>query len=132
MYLSYDDYIYMGGTLDESTFSICEFQAESLIDWYTFDRLKKETEFTKEVRMCMFMLIKLIDNKSKVLSANTESSPITSQSNDGVSTTYAVLSSADLIASNKEEITSTINLCLRNAVNSMGKQLLYRGFYPGE
>lgn len=42
MYLTYDEYLNMGGTLDEATFNDFEYEAETQIDWYTFNRLHKD------------------------------------------------------------------------------------------
>ena len=39
MYLAYEDYQNMGGTLDETAFNDFEFEAETIVDWYTFNRL---------------------------------------------------------------------------------------------
>ena len=67
MYLTYEEYVEMGGTLDEATFNEYEFEARGLVDWYTFDRLKKETELSPEVKQCMYMLIKYITDKNNLL-----------------------------------------------------------------
>ena len=42
MYLAYPEYEEYGGTLDEATFRDLEFDAETEINWYTFNRLKKD------------------------------------------------------------------------------------------
>ena len=45
MYLTYDEYQNMGGTLVETTFEEYEFTAECIVNWYTFNRLTKETTY---------------------------------------------------------------------------------------
>lgn len=140
--LTYDEYTNMGGTLtDEDKFNLYEYEVESIIHWYTFDRLKNEETFSEDVKKCAYMLINLIIEKYAVLNPSSagEDSPsgsivgqIASQSNDGVSTTYVTLSSYNLLTFCAKEINSVINYCLRNSVNSLGRKLLYRGYYPGE
>ena len=140
MYLTYEEYQLMGGTLDEPTFNQYEFEARGFVDWYTFDRLKQETTLPTEVKECMYMLIQYITDKNNLLklgspvaSGESEVSPqIVSYSNDGVSTTYAQLKMADAYKYYKAEMDDIINKCLRTAVNSLGRRLLYRGLYPGE
>ena len=141
--LTYDEYVELGGTLeDENKYNLYEFEVESIIHWYTFDRLKNETEYSEEVKQCAYMLINLIIEKYATLMMNDDddmSSPtgavmgqIASQSNDGVSTSYVTLSSYNLLTFCTKEVNNVINYCLRNAVNSLGRKLLYRGYYPGE
>lgn len=140
VYLTYTEYQEMGGTLDEATFNEYEFEARSLINWYTFDRLKDETELPDEVKECMYMLIRYITDKNNLLKLgspvvegeNSITPQVVSMSNDGVSTTYAQLRLADAYKYYKAEMDDIINKCLRTAMNSLGRKLLYRGLYPGE
>ena len=41
MYLTYEEYQAYGGQLDETSFNDLEYDAESTVNWYTFNRLKK-------------------------------------------------------------------------------------------
>lgn len=141
MYLTYDEYTEMGGTLDEATFKDLEFEARSYVDWYTFSRLQKENTIPLQVKECMYYLIRLITNKMNVLNtlpttdsetSTTGSSDILSQSNDGVSITYNKLSSKEMLSSIKDEIADSINRYLQGVTDSLGRKLLYRGLYPGE
>lgn len=140
MYLTYEEYVEMGGTLDETTYTKYEFEVRGIVDWYTFDRLKKEETLTPEVKECMYMLICLIEDKHNLMNATmpvssrgVEATPtIASQSNDGVSTTYVTFPVSAAFDKYKAEIEDTINTCLRTSVNSLGRKLLYRGLYPGE
>lgn len=141
MYLTYDEYTEMGGTLDEATFKDLEFEARSYVDWYTFSRLQKENTVPLQVKECMYYLIRLIFNKMNTLNtlpitdsetSTTGDSDVLSQSNDGVSITYNKLSSKEMLSSLKDEIADSINRYLQGVTNSLGKKLLYRGLYPGE
>ena len=157
MYLTYAEYQAMGGTLDETAFNDFEFEAECIINWYTFNRLKNETELPVEVKRCMNALIKLAKLKadSMVLGSQTEQtteddgqgnvttitkttlSAIASQSNDGVSISYNMVNASQLFEGLKPfvkggEIDSTVRLYLQGVINSLGQKVLYRGLYENE
>lgn len=142
-YLTYDEYTEMGGTLDETLFDNLRLDAQGYIDWYTFNRLWKEEWRTEDimerVKICMYQLIGLVAAKSNLITPQTMSSgginvsaQVTAQSNDGVATTYAVLSGEMLYSKAKAEIEESINRYLSGIMNSAGRQLLYRGLYPNE
>ena len=59
MYLSYEDYQEMGGTLEETTFNSFEYEAETIVNWYTFNRLKGEETYPEELAKCIYRLIEL-------------------------------------------------------------------------
>lgn len=142
-YLTYDEYTEMGGTLDETLFNNLVLDAQGYIDWYTFNRLWKEEWRTEDVmervKICMYQLIGLVAAKSNLLTPQGANSggininaQVSEQSNDGVSTTYAVLSADLLFAHAKKEIEDTINRYLSGIMNNAGRKLLYRGLYPNE
>lgn len=138
MYLTYIEYIEMGGTLDETAFDDLSFEAESIIKWWTFNRLDKEETIPKEVKKCMFKLISLINNKQQAMVVDIQSSDgtiqagIASESNDGVSTNYNTLSASEAVETFQTAIESTIGKYLQGVRNSLGHKLLYRGIYPDE
>lgn len=147
MYLTYEEYTGYGGTLSETTFEDFEFEASSIIDWYTFNRLKNETPVPEAVKRCVFRLIKYAELKAQAMqlgvstiSASTTSdvSPVVqAQSNDGVSISYNVLSASELFAafaakSKGSEIEQVVQRYLNGLINSLGQKVLYRGLYPNE
>ena len=141
MYITYSEYEEYGGTLTETAFNDCELQAEMLIDWYTFNRLQNEKEYPEKLKKCMYVLIKYVALQSGLdgtggvdASGNVSVSggSIASQSNDGVSTSYNVLSAQELIDNAKSKIEDIIKMGLQGVVNSLGRKVLYRGLYPGE
>ena len=142
-YITYEEYTTMGGTLDETLFNSLRIDAQGYIDWHTFNRLWKEewrTESIMErVQICMYQLIKLLAVTNNMLAPQVQSTgginvnaQVTSQSNDGVSTQYAVFSADTLYAKAKNEIDDCINRYLSGLMNSAGRKLLYRGLYPNE
>lgn len=140
MYLTYEEYQNMGGTLEETAFNDIEFEAETYIDWVTFNRLKNETEYPQALIKCVYHIIQLITNKQAALNispvneGDTEaiSLGIASQSNDGVSVSYNVMSAKDILQGSETEIQQCIQRYLGNVTNSLGQKLLYRGLYPNE
>lgn len=149
MYLTYEEYTNMGGTLEETAFENYEFEARSLIDWYTFRRLDNEETYPEAVKRCMYALIQLAELKASALklgmqpqefssSTSVEGLPyVASQSNDGVSISYNVLSASEMfkLLNSKEAgnvVEDTIKRYLNGVKNSLGRLLLFRGFYPNE
>lgn len=139
-YLEYERYIEMGGDLDDTTFNDLAFEAESIINWYTFNRLKNETELPEEVEKLMYRLIQLIQAKQAasaipLIDGGTvggATAGIASQSNDGVSISYNVVSASEIVQNSKKEMEDLIRRYLQGVVNSLGRKVLYRGLYPGE
>lgn len=148
MYLTYAEYQEMGGTLEETEFQDLEYDAESTVNWYTFNRLKKSEWASvlddESLKRCMYQLIRWKQMENELLASSnggagwgvgwTKEAGITSQSNDGVSTTYNTLSSGDLMtyfngSKTKEDL---MDKYLNGVVNDLGRPILYRGLYPGE
>lgn len=139
MYLTYDEYIVMGGTeLEETAFQQIEFEARAVIDYWTFNRLQNEETYPEAVKRCMLRLIQLINDKQKAMVVDTQSADgtvkagIASESNDGVSTSYNTLSARDAVDTMQKELETTIKMYLSSVKNSLGHKVLYRGLYPDE
>lgn len=154
MYLSFEDYKEMGGTLDETTFNDFEFEAECIVNWYTFNRLEKmdASEYSPKLTRCMYALIKLAklkadamvlgmqtssDGSSSGTVVTTSTAAIASQSNDGVSISYNTISASSVFDNlspfeRGSEIETTVRMYLNGVKDSLGRKLLYRGIYPGE
>lgn len=157
MYLTYADYQSMGGTLDETTFNDFEYEAETFVNWYTFNRLKTETEYPTELARCMYRLIMLAKLKADTMLLGKQTTVVIStegttetrtetevstyikgQSNDGVSVDYNAVDAGslfNLLASQKSGnvIESTVRLYLNGVRRKSDNKLLtYRGLYPDE
>ena len=140
-YLTYDEYTDVGGTLDETEFNYLAYEAESYIDWYTFNRLHNTTEIPDAVKRCEVYLIKLIQERLTALGISASDSSgtstdalknILSRSNDGVSVSYNSLGAKDAISGLSSEIQQTIQRFLQGVTNELGRKLLYKGLYPNE
>lgn len=142
MYLTYEEYIEFGGddsALDETAFENLEFEARTQIDWWTFGRLKNETSYPEAVKRCMFKLIELLDKQQKVLmvdavdeDGNIKAGLMAHQSNDGVSSTYNVITGNMAVRVLKSQLDNTIKMYLQDVKDSLGRKVLYRGLYSGE
>lgn len=153
MYLTYEDYQSMGGTLDETAFNDFEYEAETIVNWYTFNRLKEETEYPSELARCMYRLIMLAKLKADALLMGKQvtvqyddqgnrtvtevETYIKGQSNDGVSTDYNAVDANEvfglLSSTGKGNVLeTTVFRYLQGVRNSKGKRLTYRGVYPDE
>ena len=84
-YLTYDEYIDLGGTLEETPFNLLEFEARQNVDKYTFGRLKELQEQNQEVKLCIFKLINTIDSYNEYES---QSKGVASENIDGYSISY--------------------------------------------
>ena len=56
-YLSYNEYKSLGGTLDQNSFLLLEYNARKVIDLRTRNRLKNLDNQPEEVKLCVFNLI---------------------------------------------------------------------------
>lgn len=155
MYLTYESYQNMGGTLDETTFNNFEYEAETIVNWYTFNRLKNEApeDYPDELARCMYRLIELVKLEADALllgkqtitvtdaegnvSTISTSAYIKSQSNDGVSISYNNVDASDLFRrlsslGKDNPLAQVVFRYLNGVRNSLGKKLTYRGLYPDE
>lgn len=56
LYLTYEEYLEMGGKQDQPTFNINEFQVENRLDFLTNGRIKKLNKVPEEVKQLCFRL----------------------------------------------------------------------------
>lgn len=135
MYLTYDDYVLYGGTLDETAFETVEFEAQSILNWLTFNRLRDETTYSNEIKRCVFDLITLITMKRNALlstGGDDSNATIARMENDGVAITYNTMSAADLFEKLHVDANRIVVRYLSGVKNSQGKLLTYRGLYEDE
>ncbi len=142
MYLTYEEYADFGGdinALDATAFENLEFEARTQIDWWTFGRLKNEATYPEAVKRCMFKLIEFLDKQQKVLmvdavdeEGNIKAGLMAHQSNDGVSSTYNVITGNMAVRVLKSQLDNTIKMYLQDVRDSLGRKVLFRGLYPGE
>ena len=138
MYLTYAEYQTMGGALESSDFTSLEYKAEVKMDYYTFNRLKADTEFSDRVKRCIYEIINYLNIYQEYCDTvtNMQNPVVASQSNDGVSISYGGLlgntTPNDIKKVEKQtedDIYKTIRQYLDNERNRVGQLLLYRGVY---
>lgn len=128
MYLEFDEYQELGGTLDLSSFIRYGFAVEKLIDNATFLRIKNE----KPVREAVKMLFReLVDFESKVTissSANEKQREISSMSNDGISVSYSSTNDESMSEDQKKEFKrKMIRDYLISELDDNGRSIIYAG-----
>ena len=121
-YLTYQEYLALGGTLDEMPFNLLEFNARKKIDERTFGRLIDKGQEYKEVKLCVYNMITTLNSYS---SYNTQNKAISSESTDGYSISYGTPQKSTTEAKNSE-LEDVINSYLANVVID-NVPVLYRG-----
>lgn len=137
MFLTYAEYQAYGGTIDvQSTFNQLEFEAECMINYVTFNRLKNTTTFSENVKRCTFALISALQNMQAASSAgglgSETSAAVASESNDGFSVSYNVTTADRVYDIAKEQVEGIIQKYLAYETDSLGRRLTYRGIYEDE
>ena len=121
-YLLYSEYTSLGGTLDEPSFNILEYNARKRIDEKTFGRLIDIETIPQEVKLCVYNLMNVLESYSSYTSEN---KGVSSESIDGYSISYATPNKSINEALNKEA-EDVINTYLANVIiNNI--PVLYRG-----
>lgn len=120
-YLTYAEYVELGGTIPEVPFNILEFGAERQIDYYTYGRLKNLSEQVKEVKMCVYSLINIINGYTL---NDSENKNIASENTDGYSVSY-ISPSKEIIQAKTNEIKECIEYYLSECRLSDGTPYLY-------
>ena len=86
MYLTYDEFEAMGGTLAEEVFQRLEMRARGYLDRVTMGRLQKENPLRESAKHAMFSLVNVMAED-----AQHGGREIQSLTNDGVSVKYMPL-----------------------------------------
>ena len=122
-YLTYNEYVELGGTLNEAPFNILELKARKNIDKYTFGRLIDLDEQINEVKLCVFELINTLASYEKY---QTHDKSISSENIDGYSISYNVGGESSLKA-NLDEMKGIIRTYLAECKLEDGTPYLYLG-----
>lgn len=142
MYLTYEEYVEYGGTLDESTFSPLEYRASKSVDRVTFNRVKAMHTVPEAVKMCVFDLIgkeqlykATLDNMQTSATMKGGTGLMASFSTDGYQETYATGTgnSGEYVKTLTENLVKTsedvISQYLDTEFDDYGVRLTYRGVY---
>ena len=121
-YLTYQEYLALGGTLDEMPFNLLEFNARKKIDERTFGRLINKGQEYQEVKVCVYNMITTLNSYS---SYDTQNKAISSESTDGYSISYGTPQKSTTEAKNSE-LEDIIDTYLSNLIVD-DVPVLYRG-----
>lgn len=126
MYLTYDEYKGMGGSMDAALFPRFELKARKRIDAMTFGRLQGENGARECVKHCMFELIQAMqEDEANVGFSGRE---ISSMSNDGVSVTYASGNSQTGMQNGSgARYAGIVRAWLTGETDACGNNILYAG-----
>ena len=121
-YLTYQEYLALGGTLDEMPFNLLEYNARKKIDERTFGRLVNEGQKYQEVKLCVYNMIVTLNSYS---SYDTQNKAISSENTDGYSISYGTPQKSTTEAK-MVELEESIDTYLSNLV-IYNIPVLYRG-----
>ena len=124
-YLTYEEYLGYGGSLENIAFDRIEYRAEKIIDNATFGRLKKETVISEAVKRLTFELIGVINNTD--YSGEGYMPAVTQEENDGYSVSFAS-GAVMTIDQTRYQAKKLIEEYLSEEVDSKGTPLLYCGY----
>ena len=126
-YLTYEEYMTLGGTISQMPFNLLEFETRKKIDNRTQNRINSIKEKPQEVKLCVNAMINtlaqyVIDN-SKRINKN-----IASESIDGYSVSYITGSQVqEAIKSKRSELEDIMQTYLGNVKTSDNIPVLYLG-----
>ena len=125
MFLTYEEYMGMGGDAPESAFARLEAKARAQLNRMTFGRLAGSETVSENVKYCMFELIGAIKAEESLggMAAGRE---IAAVSNDGVSVSFAASGSGGARAG-AAKYAAIARDWLANETTACGIPLLYAG-----
>ena len=123
MYLTYEEYLTRGGTMDAADFSAAEFRARKRVDWLTACRVAVMETVPEAVKAAMMTIIKA----DGVVGADAQAeAPLVAAFNtDGYSENYG--SAADQTANAERQLNAELRRLLYGEKDDNGVPLLYRG-----
>lgn len=126
MYLTYNEYLGMGGSVDENAFARLEAKARAHLDRITFGRLVNAEALPDSVKYCMFDLLNAAsaDESAGAIAAGRE---IAAMGNDGVSVTFASGATGNAAKTVSARYAAIVRTWLAHETDSHGIPLLYSG-----
>lgn len=98
-YLTYQEYLALGGTLEEMPFNLLEFKSRKEIDSRTQKRFTEIGNEYQDVKLCVYNLIPAIKSYEEY---TTQNKAISSESTDGYSVSYGTPQTTYTMAMNNE------------------------------
>lgn len=125
-YLTYEEYMALGGTLDLTPFNLLEFEARRRIDIRTQNRLK-DNEIPQEVKLCEFKMINSILDYNETQKDVSNNGNVASENTDGYSVSYITADKIKDVISSKDKELNTIMYYYLIDVIVNGEHIMYAG-----
>jgi hypothetical protein len=123
MYLTYEQYLSWGGTLNEQAFNLAEIKARSRIDAMTQGRVARMASVPEMVQVAMMEIITVDSTYSAAAQA---AAPVAASfTTDGYSETYG--SAESRTAAIEKQLTASIETLLDGLTDDEGTPLLFAG-----
>lgn len=111
-YLTYEEYLALGGTLDETPFTLLEFEARREIDLRTKNRLVGKDNIPDEVKLCLYNLINTVS-----LYANDTNRSVSSETVGNYSVSYGSGANfREILKSKAEEVDDIVRTQLYGVI----------------
>ena len=123
-YLTYEEYVGYGGTLEEPEFTLAEFKARSRIDYLTLGRVKYMQTVPEEVKMAMMAIMK-VDAKYSAVAQAEGSGLVSSFNTDGYSESYGSIS--EQYSAANQQLEREVYRYLFGVLDDTGIPLIYKG-----
>ena len=120
-YLTYEEFIGLGGEIDLLPFNLLEFEVRRMIDRRTQNRLKNVEEIPQEVKLCEFRMINKLKSYNNALE---RVSGVSSENIDGYSVSYT--NGSEVLTNKTSEMESIMEDYLMNVVVN-GTHIMYLG-----
>lgn len=125
-YLTYAEYVSLGGKMAEMPFNLLEFEAQKRIDERTLNRLKDETNIPKEVKLCVYNIINSLES-SVTNTTSKGGGNVASENIDGYSVSYITGSQVyEAVKSKQKEMDDIITTYLMYTIVN-NEHILYLG-----
>lgn len=124
-YLSYEEYMVLGGTLDAVPFNELEYECRRIIDSRTQNRLKNADEIPEEVKMLENKMIQTL--QGYYVSLEKAQSGVASENTDGYSVTYISSSQISQLIEGKIDVLQDLVSTYLFGVIVNNEHLLYCG-----
>ena len=124
-YLSYEEYMELGGTLDEVPFNELEFECKRIIDSRTQNRLKNAEEIPQEVKLLINKMIQTL--QGYYISLEKAQSGVASENTDGYSVSYISSNQISQLIEGKTDVLQDLVSTYLFGVIVNNEHLLYCG-----
>lgn len=125
-YLTYQEYISLGGTLEQTPFNLLEYEARKQIDLRTQRRLVGLDTIPNEVKLCVLHLISKIESFANTIQSASQNN-VAQETIDGYSVAYLSPSEISNIVSSKNFELQDIMMTDLYGVIVNNEHIIYNG-----